>query len=83
MIGRLEAWLKLTRDRGQTVREGMLLSIDHFVAQQNDTLVLVDSQAGANPWPQRLVHVADAGVPGQTNPIPFAGGAIHSSLTTQ
>lgn len=30
MIGRIEAWLKLTRDRGQTVRECMLLPIDHF-----------------------------------------------------
>jgi len=82
MIDRLEA-VELTCDRGQTVREGMLLPIDHFVAQQNGILGLVDSQVGANPWPQRFVHVADAAYPGQTNPIPFAGGAIHSLAEAQ
>jgi hypothetical protein len=34
MIGNLEAWLKLIRDRGQTVREGMLLPIDHFLRRK-------------------------------------------------
>jgi hypothetical protein len=82
MIGNLEAWRKLIRDRGQTVREGMLLPIDHLCAEKRHS-----SLGGLAGGRQPVAATPRAPSPMRRTrpdePIPFAGGAIHSSLTNK
>jgi hypothetical protein len=60
MIDRLEASLELTPIAGKRCGKGMFLP--SIVLRSRTARSIVDSQADANPRPQRLGHVALCGV---------------------